>query len=172
MTLQFHLSDEYCEDHFLDPLDLNLMCVRIKDPDGTGKDTGYWVGHFQISEVLRTEEEAEQILSAEKDQGVPPSETELDSSSTTKRKENTQKEQNACPTAPTLNISDPIPGLEDENLENKSKYQLVLARLIQSSRPVPESLITQEFCCASVELISLSIPERLVYVHVCLVLAN
>ena len=175
MTIQFHLSNKYCVGHFLDPLDLNLMCVRIKDPDGTGKDTGYWVGHFQISEVLRMGEEAEETSSAEEDdeeEDVPHSETELDSSFTTKRKENTQKEQNACPTVFTFNISDPIPWLEDENLENKSKYQLVLARLIQSCRPVPESLITQEFCCASVELISLSIPERLVYVHVCLVLAN
>lgn len=162
VTIQFHLSYRYCEDHFLDPLDLNLMCVRIEDPDGSGKDIGYWVGHFQISGELRTGEEAEEILSAEKDQDVPPSESELDSSSTTKRKEDTQKEQHACPTVPPLNISDQIPGLEDENLEKKSEYQLVLARLIQSSRPVPKSLITQEFCCASVELILLSIPERLV----------
>ena len=29
------------------------MCVRVKDPDGSGEDNGYWTGHFQISEVLR-----------------------------------------------------------------------------------------------------------------------
>ena len=146
MTVEFDLSNEYCEDHSLDSLDLNLMCVRIKDPNGSGKDTGYWVGHFQISETLMTVEcagestkEAEGILSF-------------------------QDDQNTCSPIPVLNISDPSSWLEAEDVENKSKYKTVLARLIQSSSPVPESLMTQELCCATVELISLSIPDRLVEV--------
>ena len=115
--MKFDLSCQYCEDHFLDPLDLNLMCVRIKDPDGTGKDTGYWVGHFQISEELRKKEDVGKSL----------------------------KEVQKKP-----------------NLKKADEFRPLVARLIHSSSPVPESLISQEFCYASVELISLSIPDRLV----------
>lgn len=53
VTIEFNLSYNYSKNHFLTPLNLNLMCVRVKDPDGSGEDNGYWIGHFQISEVLR-----------------------------------------------------------------------------------------------------------------------
>lgn len=56
--MKFILSKNYAKNHFLTPLDLNLMCVRVKDPDGSGKDSGYWVGHFQISEELRKKKDA------------------------------------------------------------------------------------------------------------------
>ncbi|CAB4015333.1 Hypothetical predicted protein, partial [Paramuricea clavata] len=125
VTMEFKLSYDYCKDHFLDPLDLNLMCVRVKDSDGSGKDTGYWVGHFQISEELKwkeEDEEAEKNASSQKDQDVSPIEAGL--------------------------------GLDLD------EYRSVLARLIHSSAPIPESLITQRFCYVSVELIRLSIPDR------------
>ena len=126
--MEFKLSYDYCKDHFLDPLDLSLMCVRVKDPDGSEKDTGYWVGHFQISEELRKDdvrkinEEAGKNASSQKDQDVSPNVAELGS--------------------------------------DLDEYRSVLARLIHSSTPVPESLITQRFCYVNVELIRLSIPNR------------
>lgn len=49
--MEFNLSANYCKSHFLTPLNLNLMCVRVKDPEGSGEDNGYWIGHFQISRV-------------------------------------------------------------------------------------------------------------------------
>ena len=113
--MKFDLSNQYCEDHFLDPLGLNLMCVRIKDPDGSGKDTGYWVGHFQILEELKKKEDARKSL----------------------------KEV-----------------MKKSNLKKDSDYRPLVARIIHSSSPVPESLIAQEFCYASVELIFLSVPDR------------
>ena len=70
--MEFILSKNYAKNHFLTPLDLNLMCVRVKDPDGSGKGSGYWVGHFQISEELRKRkeamEEAENLQSANADE--------------------------------------------------------------------------------------------------------
>ncbi|CAB4019283.1 Hypothetical predicted protein, partial [Paramuricea clavata] len=128
VNMEFKLSYDYCKDHFLDPLDLNLMCVRVKDPDGSEKDTGYWVGHFQISEELRKDdvrkinEEAGENASSQKDQDVSANVAELGS--------------------------------------DLDEYRSVLARLIHSSTPVPESLITQRFCYVTVELIRLSIPNR------------
>ena len=62
VTIEFSLSREFCKNNFLDRLDLNLMCVRVKDSGRSGKDTGYWVGHFQISEELRMKEEARKNL--------------------------------------------------------------------------------------------------------------
>ena len=174
--MKFELSYDYCARHFLDPLDLNLMCVRIKDPNGTGKDTGYWVGHFQISEESRKKEDArkslKEIASAKKEQDVSPSESEVDCS-LTKEEKSFMKDHGGCPSLPTLNSSAPVFGLQDEkkikegakkksNLKKNSEYRPVVARLIHSSSPVPESLITQEFCYATVELIFLSVPDRLV----------
>ena len=173
--MKFDLSYQYCEDHFLDPLDLNLMCVRIKDPNGTGKDTGYWVGHFQISEELRrgddarkATKEADENASAKKDKDVSSIETGLNSSSSTKTEGNSKKDHDACSTLPT---SAPVPGLQDakrikegakkkSNSKKNSEYRPVVARLIHSSSPVPESLIAQKFCYATAELTFLSVPDR------------
>ena len=175
--MNFDLSNLYCAAHFLDPLDLNLMCVRIKDPDGSGKDAGYWVGHFQVSEELRKKEDArkslKEIASSKKGQEASASETGIDCSSSTKSVEdNSVKDDDACL---TLNISPPVPGLQDRkkikeearkksHLKKDSVYRPVVARLIHSSSPVPESLITQGFCYVTVELIFLSVPDRLVEV--------
>ncbi len=114
--MEFNLSNYYCEDHFLDPLDLNLMCVRVKDPDGSGKDTGYWVGHFQISEELRKKEDARKVLeeadknASTQEQDDQPSEVGLSSSavsesqgtkkSKNKTKKNAKKDENAWPPLP------------------------------------------------------------------------
>ena len=172
MTIKFDLSYQYCEDHFLDPLDLNLMCVRIKDPNGTGKDTGYWVGHFQISKEPRREEdakksakEADKNASAKKDKNTSPT--------STKRKGNSRKDQDACSALPTNN-SAPMHGLQDakktkeakkkSDSKKNSEYKAVVARLIHSSSPVPDSLISQKFCYATAELLFLSVPDRLVYI--------
>ena len=173
--MKFDLSYQYCVDHFLDPLDLNLMCVRIKDPNGTGKDTGYWVGHFQISEELRrgdearkATKEADENASAEKDKDISSIETGLNSSSSTKTESNSKKDHDSCSTLPT---SSPVPGLQDakrikegakkkSNSKKNSEYRPVVARLIHSSSPVPESLITQKFCYATAELTFLSVPDR------------
>ena len=121
--MEFNLSNDYCKDHLLDTLDLNLMCVRVKNPDESGKDTGYWVGHFQISEEFRKEEDARKIIE-EADQDDQPNEV----------------------------------GLRLDTNE----YRPILARLIHSSAPVPESLIAQKFCYVTAELIKLNIPDRLV----------
>ena len=180
MTIKFDLSYQYCEDHFLDPLDLNLMCVRIKDPNGTGKDTGYWVGHFQISKEPRREEdaqrsakEADKNASAKKDKNISPSDTGMNIFSSTKRKGNSRKDQDACSALPT-NSSAPVHGLQDakktkeakkkSNPKKSSEYRPVVARLIHSSSPVPDSLISQKFCNATAELLFLSVPDRLVYI--------
>ena len=173
--MTFDLSHKYCKEHNLDPLFLNLMCVRVKHLDRSKKDAGYWVGHFQISEeCIKKEDEKERIEEVEendatkKEQVFSASETVLGSSSTTKE-ENTQQYHNSCPTVHSVNIPDPVAELEDAKLEKTSEYKSVFARLIQSSSPVPESLIEQELCCATVELILISIPDRLVevvYVYV------
>ena len=62
--MEFKLSKNYAKNHFLTPLDLNLMCVRVKDPNGSGKDSGYWIGHFQISEELRKKVDAIKAMEA------------------------------------------------------------------------------------------------------------
>ena len=123
VTIEFSLSREFCKNNFLNPLDLNLMCVRVKDPDGSGKDTGYWVGHFQISDELRMKEDARKILE------------EFDGYGSTQQEQSRKK---------------------------KNEYRPVLAQLIQSSIAVPESLIRQGVCYVTAELISLSVPNRLV----------
>ena len=63
--MEFNLSYDYSNNHFLAPLELNLMCVRVKDPDGSGEDNGYWIGHFQISEVLKKKNAAKSMRAAE-----------------------------------------------------------------------------------------------------------
>ncbi len=100
------------------------MCVRAKDPDGLGKDTGYWVGHFQISEEFRKKVEDARKIIVESDQDDQPNEVGLRS--------------------------------------DTNEYRPILARLIHSSAPVPESLIAQKFCYVTAELIKLNIPDRLV----------
>ena len=176
--MKFDLSYQYCEDHFLDPLGLNLMCVRIKDPNGRGKDTGYWVGHFQILEEVKREDTrksakvADKSASAKKDHDVSSSDTGLGSSASTK-KGNSIKDKDACPTLPTSSSSGAVPGSQDAKKtktgakkkphpKKNDEYRSVVARLIHSSSPAPESLITQEYCNAIVELIFLSVPDRLV----------
>ena len=186
--MEFNLSNAYIRDHVLDPLDLNLMCVRVKDPDGSGKDTGYWVGHFQISEELRKKEDARKILeeaekNAKKDEAVQPDEAGLNSSTPVaevqdtkkaKKKENkntsSKKEQDDRPTLTGLNPPAPVPGFqhakkinsETKTRPKKEQFRAVLARRIHSSTPVPESLITQRYCYVTVELLMLNISDRLV----------
>ena len=182
VTIEFNLSNDYCEDHSLDPLDLNLMCVRVKDPDGSGKDTGYWVGHFQISEETKEDarkvfEEADKNASAQKEQDDQPSEVELSSSSAVselqdtkksknKARKNAKKDEDAWPPLPGFNPPTLVPESQHTKKMNKGKndeeYRPVLARLIHSSSPVPESIIEQKICYVTVELIMLSIPDRLV----------
>ncbi len=160
------------------------MCVRVKDPDGSGKDTGHWIGHFKISEEMRKKEDARKVLeeadknaSTQKEQDDQPSEVELSSSSAVselqgtkksknKAKKNAKKDEDAWPLLPGFNPPTPIPESQDTKKMNKGKkdekYRPVLARLIHSSSPVPESIIAQKFCYVTVELIMLSIPDRLV----------
>ena len=177
--MKFDLSYQYCEDHFLDPLGLNLMCVRIKDPNGRGRDTGYWVAHFQILEEVKREDTrksakvTDKSASAKKDQDVSSSDTGLGSSASKEKKGNSIKDQDTCPTLPTSNSSGAVSGSQNAkkskagakrkpNPKKNDEYRSVVARLIHSSSPAPESLITQEYCNATVELIFLSIPDRLV----------
>lgn len=66
--MEFALSSHFCLEHFLNPLNSNLLCVRAKDPaNRSRKDAGYWVGHFQILEVLSMEEDATKVID-EKDE--------------------------------------------------------------------------------------------------------
>ena len=89
------------------------MCVRVKEPDRSGKDIGYWVGHFQISGDIK------------------------------KKEEKNRKQLKS-------------------NVEEGDEYRSVVAQLIYSSTPVPESLITQRLCYVTAELILINLPNRLV----------
>ena len=102
------------------------MCVRVEDPGGSGKDSGYWVGHFQISDELRMKEDARKNLE------------EFDWNGSTQQEQSRKKE---------------------------NEYRPVLAQLMQRSIPVPELLIRQGVCYVTAELISLSVPNRLVYIQ-------
>ena len=113
VSMKFDLSCDYCEDHGMNKLNLNFMCVRVKEPDRSGKDIGYWVGHFQISGDVR------------------------------KKKEKNRKQLKS-------------------NVEEGDEYRSVVAQLIYSSTPVPESLITQRLCYVTAELILINLPNRLV----------
>ena len=131
--MKFDLSCDYCEDHGLNPLNLNFMCVRVKESDRSGEDTdrsgedtdrsgedtdrsgediGYWVGHFQISGDV-------------------------------KKEGNNRKQLKS-------------------NVEEGDEYRSVVAQLIYSSTPIPESLITQRLCYVTAELILINLPNRLV----------
>ena len=184
VTMEFSLSKDYCKDHFLDPLDLNLMCVRVKDPGGSGKDTGYWVGHFQLSEELRKKEDARKLLeevdgnaSTQKKKDAQPIEIEINSSSAlpdaqeakktkNKAKETSKDDHGAWPALPSNPVAS-VPKVQDAkkmNNETKAKpktnkdekYRPMLARLIHSSTPIPESIITQRYFYVTVELITLA----------------
>ena len=154
------------------------MCVRVKDPDGTGKDTGYWVGHFQISEELWRKEDArkarekvEKNTSTKKEEDVPTNDTwslvdQLPTSTQTKAKTSTELKQEDWPSlgelnpAPRLNVKKISEEDDRKSSGEKGPYRPLLARLIHSSTPVPQSLLTQKICYVTAELINLSIPER------------
>lgn len=110
--MKFELSCDYCQDHGLNPLKLNFMCVRVKEPVRSGKDIGYWVAHFQILEVEKEE------------------------------KKNMKQFKSS--------------------VEEEDEYLSVVAQLIYSSTPVPESLIRQRLCYVTAELILINLPNRLV----------
>ena len=177
--MEFSLSHAYCKDHLLHPLDLNLMCVRVKDPGGSGKDTGFWVGHFQISEELRKKEDARKRL--EEFDGNASTQTEKDTQpievfeiQETKKTENSACSQDDHDAWPYFhsNPSAPVPKVEnaminhETNAKSKTnedqRYLPILARLIHSSTPIPESIVAQRYFYVTVELIMLSIPDRLV----------
>ena len=170
--MEFDLSDRYCKVHFLDPLDLNLLCVRVKDPaNKLGKDAGYWVGHFQISEELRKKEDAKSILEMVKEMasakdfladGTVPIH-----SSQVSDMQDARKINESTLTRCDLPLSMKKVKQSDKRYpEKKDKYRPVLARLIDSSTPIPDSLIAERFY-VTVELISLSIPDRLVTFELC-----
>lgn len=163
------MSYHYCKEHSLDKLDLNLLCVRVKDPaKKLGKDAGYWVGHFQISEELRKKENAKMILEMASAKNTLAGGTEpvyasqvsdtIDAKRTNKFT-STLSEYDLYATAGSVKQ---IKERAKKNIPLKNKlYRSVLARLIHSSMPIPDSLIAERFY-VTVELISLSIPNRLV----------
>ena len=177
--MEFSLSKDYCKDHCLDLFDLNLMCVRVKDPEGSDEDKGYWVGHFQISDELRKKEDVRKILeegnaSTETGQNARSTEIEMNISNpwvceAQKTKSTSSKdEQDAWPALPS-NPPAFVPEIQNsKKMNTKPKtnkgdiYKPVLARLIQSSTPIPESVITQRIFYITVEVIMLGIPDRLV----------
>ncbi|XP_028391332.1 LOW QUALITY PROTEIN: uncharacterized protein LOC114516140 [Dendronephthya gigantea] len=149
VTMEFDLSDRYCKVHFLDPLDLNLLCVRAKDPaNRSEKDAGFWVGHFQISEELRKKEDAKLLLEMM---------TEMQSAKDfladeTESIHNSQPENLPSPTRKVKPVN-------ERYSQEKDFYRPILARLIDSSTPIPDSLIAKRFY-VTVEFISLGIPDR------------
>ena len=153
--MEFDLSNLYCEVHFLDPLDLNLLCVRVKDPaNKSEKDAGYWVGHFQISEKLRKKEDAKLFYEMVKEM---KSAKDFHADGT----EPVDFSQSTSTRCDLPSSTEKVEQINERNCEEENYYRTVLARLINSSTPIPSSLIAERFY-VTVELISLSIPDRFV----------
>ena len=148
--MEFKLSNDYIMNHGLDPLDLNLMCVRVKNPDASQKGSnGFWVGHFQISKELKQKkdekklnENAKKSTSAPNDNDVQANESVMEDSTSDAEKDNNVEAKS--------------------NASEEYEYRTILARLIQSSAPVPELFIAQKYCHVTAELIMLNISDRLV----------
>ena len=147
--MEFKLSIDYIINKGLDPLDLNLMCVRVKNPDAS--QNGFWVGHFQISKELKQKKDAQKLNENAKKSTSAPNDNDVQANESVMEDSTSDAE-------------------EDNNVEAKSnaseeyEYRTILARLIQSSTPVPELLITQKICYVTAELIMLNISDRLVWV--------
>ncbi|XP_028391339.1 helicase with zinc finger domain 2-like isoform X2 [Dendronephthya gigantea] len=156
VTMNFDLSLEYCDNHFLEPLDLNLLCVRVKVPEKkSGKDAGFWVGHFQISEELRRKKDVKGTL-----------EEALEKKSTKESEDHLAGEDEPESTISAPKTSTQKAKKINEKLNSKAKYKKseeyrpVLARLIHNSSPIPEAILAELFCYVTVELIFLNIPDR------------
>ena len=160
--MTFDLSNDYCNNHSIESLDLELMCVRVKDPEnGSEKDAGYWVGHFQVSEELRRKRDVKGIQ-----------EEALEKKSTTENEDILVDGDEPISTASAPPTSIQSAKKMDEKAKSRTeskkgeKYRPGLARLIYSSIPIPDVLITKQFCYVTVELISLGIPDRLVKIKI------
>ena len=72
LSMEFRMNTVYSQNHCSEIRYLDLVCVRVKNPKEEGRQAGFWVGHFQITQCGTKKDKKVLVVKAHSIQSSSP----------------------------------------------------------------------------------------------------